>query len=345
MQATRQINMDSTRWNEHVEDCAEGHVFHRYEWGALLSNVHGHEPVYLKHGEGIFPLALIRSRLFRTRLISLPFADYGGPCNADAEAVEQMLFSTERIALKSKADFVEIRAPGKEHFDILISKGFVRRDDYFTYLTDLNGGIDTLWKMIGEVNRSNVRKAEKNGVTLKMAENAEDLSGFYGLYLETMKKLGSPPHPYEFFQNLWELFYPAYVTIPMAMYEGKCIASGVFLLHTHKILYWFGVSTRQHLKLRPNNFLVWQMLRWGSINGYREFDFGRTREGAGNAFFKRHFGGQFKEMPYFYKIYKDGAALPQRPENKHDRISTLWAGYMPHFAARRIGPWLKAQIG
>ncbi|MFC1864231.1 GNAT family N-acetyltransferase [Chloroflexota bacterium] len=335
--------MNSREWDGLIGHQDGSKIYHLYEWGILLNEVHGHRLVYLVENGGVFPLALVKSRVFGNRLISLPFADYGGPCAKDRKTAEALVLKAEEIALELDVDFMETRCPDKDYSGIFEKEGFVRRDDYLTYLLSLDKELDELWRGIGDKNRNMVRKAERNNVEIKVAANKDDLREFYTLYLKTMKKLGSPPQPFKFFERMWSLFYPENLLMPMAMHNGKCIASGIFFLHNGIIHHAYSCSLREGLKLAPNDLIQWQVIKLGHEQGFKQLDFGRTRGDAGNVLFKRRWGAEVVKMPYYYKFYN--TELKQRPEIKYRNLSTLWSRYMPAFIANRIGPWLIKQIG
>jgi lipid II:glycine glycyltransferase (peptidoglycan interpeptide bridge formation enzyme) len=158
-----------------------------------------------------------------------------------------------------------------------------------------------------------------------------------------MKKLGSPPQSYNYFSNMWKMFYPKYLMIPMATHENKCIAAGIFFLYNHTIHHAYSCNIKEFLNIAPNDLIQWWMIKWGNEHGYNNLDSGRTRAGAGNVLFKKRWGGKCVTMPYFYKFFK--YELQERQEIKYNRLSNLWSKYMPDFAANRIGPWIIKQIG
>ena len=334
--------MNSKNWNEIVNH-NNSKIYHLYDWGRLLNEVHGHKLIYLEEDNGVFPLAHVKSFIFGNRMISLPCTDYGGPCTNDKETADILVTRTEDTAEDLDVDFVEIRSPSEEHFDIFEKHGFVRRDDYFTFILDLNREAKELWKIIGRKNRNMVRKAEKNGVKIVEAVNKNDLSVFYGLYLKTMKKLGSPPQPYKFFETIWDMFYPKKVIIILAKCNDKYIGGSLFFLHKDTIHHSYNCSLKEHLGLGQNNLMQWHIIKWGNENGFKYLDFGRTRKNAGNVLFKRRWGGELVKMPYFYKFYKK--ELKEREEIQYEGLSKLWGKYMPEFIANRIGPWIIKQIG
>jgi len=331
-------------WNGLVNSCADSKIYHLYQWGALLEEVHGHKLIYLLDDGGVFPAVYIKSRIFGNRLVSLPFADYGGPCAKDKGTAQRLISKCRQVAQELDVDFIEIRCPDSLYFDAFKEQGFVRRDEYLTFMLPLDRKIEELWAGVGDKNRNMVRKAEKNGVQVVEAKTKADLRIFYLLYRETMKRLGSPPQPFRFFGRMWDLFYPKNLIMPLVKYEERYIAGSLFFLHNDIIHHAYSCSSRESLNLAPNNLIQWHIIRWGNEYRFRHLDFGRSRENAGNVLFKRRWGGGLLKMPYFYKFYKK-KELPERQEKQYQWVSHLWSKYVPGFAANRIGPWIIKQIG
>lgn len=335
--------MNQKKWNEIVNCTNSSKVYHLYEWGKLLSEVHGYKLIYLEESNGVFPLAYVKSFIFGNRLISLPFADYGGLCCHDIEVAERLIFACEELAKELNIDFIEIRCPDNRFHKIFEKHGFVRRDEYITFILRLDKNIQELWKGIGNKNRNMVRKAQRNGLEIIEGRSKEDLKEFYSIYLETMKRKGSPPQPFKFFEKMWDLFYPQNLIMPLVRYRDKFIAGGLFFLYKNTIHHAYGCSLKEYLHLAPNDLLMWYIIEWGNEHGYSVLDFGRTREGEGTVLFKKRWGGERTYMPYFYKLYKKKTI--KRPEFKYKWISELWKRYVPKLLANKIGPWIIRQIG
>lgn len=330
-------------WNKLVNKYNESKVYHLAQWGSLLKGAHGYRLVYLQENAGVFPLAYIRSKIFRNRLISLPFADYGGPCAQDRDTANKLITNCEKAAEDLGVDFVEVRCPNEGYFDIFADHGFVRGDDYLTFILTLSQGIDPIWKAMRDKNRNMVRKAGRSGVQIVEGTSKADLEVFYWLYRKTMKKLGSPPQPYQFFTKMWDLFYPSSIMLPLAKYQEQYIAGGVFLLHNNTIQHAYSSSLARYLKLAPNDLIQWYMIKWGAEHNFAYLDFGRSRRNEGTVLFKKRWGGEEVKMPYFYKFYN--GQLRERPEKQYRWLSSLWRKYMPEFVANRLGPRIITQIG
>ncbi|MCL0097679.1 GNAT family N-acetyltransferase [Dehalococcoidia bacterium] len=335
--------VEPTKFNELVKKSDHGHVYHLYQWGTLLEEVHGHRLVYLQEDEGIFPLAHIKTRIFGDRLISLPFADYGGPCAQDGETADSIISECEKVAQELGVDFIEIRCPDSRYFEIFNKHGFVRRDDYFTFILELNKDVDDLWGAVPKNKKKKVKSAENRGVQVIQATDKADVKIFYTLYSKTMKKLGSPPQHNRFFEKIWDLFYPKNMRLFLAVYENHYIAGRIVFLHNGTIQQAYSCSPRRDIKVSPNDLLQWHIIKWGKEHGFNIINFGRTRENEGVMVFKSQWSTKRINMPYFYKFY--GKGLGQRQETKYKWISQLWSKYMPEFVANRIGPWIIKQVG
>ena len=329
-------------WNNIVNNNLS-HIYHCYEWGGLLNTVHGHNIIYLIEENGIFPLAQVNSRIFGNRLISLPFADYGGPCANNDKTADVLIKRAEDIALNLNVDFIEIRSPNKDYYALFEANGFIRRDDYFTFILDLDRDVSSLWNIVGRKNRNMVRKAEKNSVRIVRLQDKKDLRLFYNIYLKNMKELGSPPQPYKYFDFLWDHFFPDKLLPLLAKYNDRYIAGGLFFKHGDTIHHSYQSSFKDNLNLGQNNLMMWHIIKWGHENNYKSLDFGRTRVSAGNFLFKRKWGGEMIAMPYFYKFLRK--ELKERDEIKYKQLSELWSKYMPEFFSNIIGPYIIGRIG
>src|SRR5262249_56361665 len=75
----------SKAWDRFVEQQPRATVAHLAAWGEIDREAYGHERIYLTAHDpdgdvaGVLPLVLVPSRIFRRRLGSLPFLDFGGP--------------------------------------------------------------------------------------------------------------------------------------------------------------------------------------------------------------------------------------------------------------------------
>ena len=89
---TDATDQDRHAWQAYVAAHPQATFFHRWEWRALMATQWRHRPVYLiaRRGQdvcGVLPLAHMKTRLFGSQLVSLPFCVYGGPLVSDPQAL------------------------------------------------------------------------------------------------------------------------------------------------------------------------------------------------------------------------------------------------------------------
>ena len=94
-----------------------------------------------------------------------------------------------------------------------------------------------------------------------------------------------------------------------------------------------------------NNWIYCAIMEWAVEQGYRRFDFGRSRADSGPAKFKKNMGFTAEPLHYEYLLLGPGAKLPDfHPSNpKLDLPRRLWSR-MPMFLCNRLGARLSRYI-
>jgi len=313
--------------------------YHSTDWLKAIEESYDLQPfiIALMDGKKILnaiPFILIKSNFFGKKLVSVPYGDYGGFLFSDVK-VDWLLKKLDDLSRENDVDYVEIRDTNTKLERSLES--FETKFTYYRFMLNLNRSLNDIWKSLDKKVRNSIRKAEKNHVKVVEASR-KDLEYFYNLYLKTMKKLGSPPHSFDFFDNVFK-FCSKNMKLLFAEYEDKKIAASIFFLHKKKIYYWKNASDEEYLYLRPNDLILFRMIEWGQKNNYESLDFGRARKHTGGFLFKKRWGGDIKEMKYYYKIYKD-CEIPDPEEEKYKFLGGLWKS-LPIFLIKRLGPKIR----
>lgn len=291
-----ELELDDPRWGEFVAGRAEATPFHHPAWARLLADCYGYRAFALAvpgaDGELVagLPLLDVRGPLGRRRWVSLPFTDECAPLGANGElaaALEEArrAAGVARLEVRAGLEGAEAATVGYEHVLELqpdaeaVFRGFKRKQV-----------------------QQPIEKAEREGhVAVRRAESREDLTEvFYGLHLRTRRRLGTPVQPRRYFEYVWDaLIAPGQGFVLVAEAEGTPIASAVFLAWNRGIVYKYSASRQDALRLRPNNMLLWNAIRWGCEHGYRSLDFGRTDlDNEGLRAFKRGWGGDERPLVY-----------------------------------------------
>src|SRR5262245_22607676 len=83
-------------WDRFVCSCPSGTFFHLSAWKTVVENVLRCRCYYLTARNeagisGVFPISLVRNRIFGDCLVSLPLAVYGGICASDEDSFHALL--------------------------------------------------------------------------------------------------------------------------------------------------------------------------------------------------------------------------------------------------------------
>ncbi len=336
--------IDRIKWNELVNSNLGSAPYHLWEWGEICRTA-GIEPIYIEDG-GVLPLVFIKSFIFGDRLISMPFADHGGPLASSNENRLDLLRTAIREGKDRNVRSIEIRDVQESHKHIFEKLHFICRSIYVTFELDIARDEDALLAQMRKNIRNEIHKIEReNKLIFKEVSAREDLKLFYPIYLETMRRHGSPQQSLEFFYCLWdELHSVGIFKLFFAIFENREVAAYTVMCYKKKLYHWSSVVTNDFRKLDPQTFLMWELIKWGKRNGYLMIDFGRTRPRTNIYFAKSGWGAE--EMPLTDAFYFYGKKInPPDPESRLFKIaSSVWR-LLPSFVIKALGPKINSQIG
>jgi hypothetical protein len=179
-----------------------------------------------------------------------------------------------------------------------------------TWIIDLKPGKETVWKGMEGRARTAVRKAMKNDVRVREA-GYDDLDIYYALHCETYERTGVPPHPKNYFEEIWNKFLlNRLAVIYLAEYKSEVIAAENFGIFKKRAIYWTGAASRKGLELEANSLIQWTAIQWLLVNGFEYYEVGEafpaaeTGKAKGLNDFKKSFGGEL------YPFYKGRFVVP-----------------------------------
>jgi len=253
-------------------------------------------------------------------------------------AIKSLADATYDLARTIGVEYIEVREPLVLR-DAFSASGYAESQAYTTFRIDLTKGTKQLWSGLEKKTRNAVRKAEKSGLKVEDANENWQLKTYYELYLQTQKRLGSPPHCYKLFENLLDAFSPnGRMRILLAKYESKPIAGMIIFRFKKTIFWWNNVTDTKSRSLNPTNLLLWNTIEWGVENGYDVMDMGRTRKDTTIYHFKSGWGGQETPLHNYVRFLDSRRRqLPDPSQKKFRYFSDLW-GFLPIAVAKEIGP-------
>lgn len=297
------------RWDAFVEAHPDGLIYHLSGWRQVLersfSHIKGCFPVLLDATTGGIragmPIYLVSSPFLGKRLVSIPFATLSDPLATSHEEMQELLSAAINLAKCCRAQRIEIRChraiilPTNPRYQII--------DPFKHHFLPLDKPVEGLWKRLHRTSvRPLVKRAEKNGLELRAATSSEDLQCFYKLFVGVRKRLGLPPQPFSFFEQLWRVFGPSgKCGIVQAYYKGMPIGSLLVLKFKNRVSAEFIGIEQGYSHLNVSHFLYWQAILQAHAAGYEIFDFGRTSpNNLGLMAFKKHWGTTVTDLPQFW---------------------------------------------
>lgn len=295
----KQLALDSPDWRCFVGGRAEATPFHDPGWAALLAEVYGFSGSVLAQldaggaiSAGIPVLAAPRLPGRPRRLVSLPFTDVLEPLVDPADAAS-LAATLDAARDELGADRIEL------HGDLAGARHGPSQAVIHTLA--LQPDPDLIFAALSKGKRRDVRAAERNDLVLRRAEEKRELTEtYFGLHLQTRRRLGVPSQPKRFFELLWERVIAPGGGFVLIVHEGRFpVAGAVFLTGNGTVVYKYSASDSRRRGQLPNTLLVWAAIRDACEQGFRRFDFGRSElEAAGLRHFKAGWGAVEEPLVY-----------------------------------------------
>lgn len=286
-------------WNAYVARHPNGTIFHMWGWRRAVEKSFQHRPIYLvamREGRiaGCLPLFHVRSLFLGSMLISVPYAVGGGILADDVEPAGALFRAARDLCSELSCRCVEFRSEKASIDELAVS------DRYVGFERELPGRPEEVLGWLPRKARAAARQGRER-FGLAIAHGEEHLDLVWQLYAENMGRLGSPVYPKHFFEALAEATEGRH-WVSRVTWDGKPVAGLVTFLHGDRVMPYFFGSTPSAKVCHAANFIYMSVMERAVEEGYRAFDFGRSRrDNAGSCDFKRFQG--FTPRPLEYQTY------------------------------------------
>jgi len=330
-------------WDRFVRTAPGGTFFHQLGWRWLVERVFGHRAHYLlaRRGDavaGVLPLFEMKSRLFGHALVSVPFAVGGGVAGNDAEATASLVRRARELADDLDVDYLELRSEKPAAGDLLT------KDLYVTFRADLTEGEDAWLRRMERKRRQmmNYVAKDSSGFSWRIA-GIEELPLFYRMFSENMRHHGTPVYPRLFLEEILDRF-PARTHLFFVHHRGRPVAGVLNLLFRDVIMPFYAGADRTHRPRGVDDSMYLSILRWGRENGFRTFDFGRSKRGTGAHAFKARWGMTEVPLAYQYHLVRAKELPNVSPANpKYQALIEAWKR-LPLPLTQLLGPRIIGRI-
>lgn len=329
-------------WDDFVLGAPQATFFHLAAWSDVVEREFKHSPHYLFAEQdgaitGVLPLVYLRSAFFGRKLVSVPFCVYGGPIATDDLTAKALAKRAIELMQGCGADVIEFRS--REALDL---EWATRPGLYATFRKPISSDPEVNLKAIPRKQRAVVRKAVANGLRSSFERNVD---GFYRIYAESVRNLGTPVFSRRYFRLLAERFGPA-VEILTIFDADRPVSSVLSFFFRDEVLPYYGGGRPRAREVGAFDFMYWEVMNNASSRREaRLFDFGRSKMGTGSFSFKKNWGFPPQPLHYAYWL-RPGRAIPEHnPLNPKYRLMIEAWKRLPLSVANRIGPSIIRGIG
>ncbi|CAM2750524.1 Uncharacterized protein involved in methicillin resistance [Janthinobacterium lividum] len=335
------------RWDAFVDTCPEATFFHRAGWQTIMQQGFNHDSYFLYAEQdgriaAVLPLAHLRSRLFGSSLVSLPFCVYGGIAGGGAAVRRALDSAAQALARRLGVGQLEYRwreveQSASENAD----SSWLQKPLYATFRRPLHADAEQNLLAIPRKQRAVVRKAMTGGLHSAIDY---DLNHFYPVYAASVHRLGTPVFARRHFALLRTVFGSDCEVL--TAYHGQQAQASVLLFYFRdEVLPYYGGGSVLARSTGANDFMYWEAMRRASARGYRLFDFGRSKLGTGAYDFKKNWGFTPQPLPYAYKLVRAKSLPDVNPLNpKYALFIRAWRR-LPLPLANLLGPHIVRQLG
>lgn len=331
---------DAAQWDAYVRAHPHGSPFHLIAWKKTVEEGFGYPGRFLlaeRDGaiRGILPLFLVKNLLMGKVLLSSPFAVYGGVLAADDETRAAFRDHLSGLGRSLGVQYVELRNAFPEQ-----CLGFSKVERYVTFTQEIGSDEEAILEHIPRKTRAAVRKSLKFELA---ARSTRERRTFERLYGENLRRLGTPCFPSRHFAAILRHF-GAEVDIRETLRGDQVIAAVLSFYFRDQVLPYYGASDASALAYQPNNFMYFDLMRRAGANGFRLFDFGRSKIDSGSFDFKAHWGMRTRTLPYEMLLVKRKDPPHFSPNNPKFQLAIRIWQRVPLGITRLIGPWLNRLV-
>lgn len=331
MKIVRQL--DRSVWSKFVDSHPGGNIFHTPEMYEVFSRGAGYSPGLWAAVEDDRVLALMLPvdvtlyswlKRFTSRAIV-----YGGIlCDPSPEGQEGLsgLLAQYKKESRHQGMFTEIRnISDTADFQPVLRDNKFSYEDHLNYLIDLSPTPDEILQSFHKRTRKHIMRALRKGqLTIETIQEKDQLAECYDLLVRTYQLANVPIAHRSLFESAFDVLSPrGMVKFWLALVDGIPVATSIELLYKDVIYGWYGGMDRSYAAYLPNELLMWHILRWGSENNYRTYDFGgagKPDEDYGVRDFKAKFNGDlvnygmnvWVSQPALFHISRTGYQLLRR---------------------------------
>ncbi len=219
---------------------------------------------------------------------SLMYASRGPVCDFnDISLVKRLIDEVKPLAKKYKAIMLKMD-PEVRYSDALTKKyednGFKvknrqaeiedliqPRNNMIVYFEDNDA--ESIMMKFSSRNRNKIRSAGRKGVYTNWDNSDEFIDSFYELYTFMAKRNKISHRDKNYFYKMRDAFEDKF-RVYLVYHEDDILSGGITINYNGKLYYLYGGSNNTKRNMYPNDFMNFEMMRWGLETKGKQYDMG-----------------------------------------------------------------------
>lgn len=276
---------DSETWDELASGLGAQHL-QAWAWGELKQHF-GWQPQRLTSADRRGAAQLLFRSMFGLSAAYVP----RGPLFAGDGLDPAFLETLVRRARAHRAAFLRVEPavavddPRAPALDALLRSAGFRPTTRTLQLrssvaVDIDRPLDALFREFSKGHRADVKRGERNGVTVREGTSATDFELLERMLLATQERKKFTYHSATYYRTLWQAFGDA-ARLLVAQHEGRDVAAALVIGWRNFGSYLVAGSTGAALDLRAVHVLQWHAIGWAHERGVKTWDLGGMADARG----------------------------------------------------------------
>ena len=325
--------LDAAPWDRFCDAHEQGHILQMSRWGQLKAQTgwQAHRIAVADGGELLAGAQVLTQRRYGVAFCYVP----RGPLLCDDPLINQALLAAiTQFAKRQRA--VAIRYEPNVARDSALAARYTKFlagadarisesiQPQHTIQTPIAADDATLLKQMTKGHRADIKRAQRDGVTVRTGNSDSDLDTFVAIMQHTGQRNEFAVHQRAYYEQVWRLFGSNQrATLLIAEHHDAPVAAAMIVANTHTACYLYGGSYEAAFACGANHLIQWHALCWARDHGCQCYDAwgipypshtppdGETPQMAGLIRFKKGFGGNDVSflpaythvlMPWLYRM-------------------------------------------
>ena len=307
-------HINREKWSDFVHSHPKGTIFQSPQMYDVFEESANYDPVFLACIDDNNVLqGLMVSGIFSEKsgiagsLIKRSIV-VGGPLLSSHDLLLEFVSNYEEL-VKDRAVYSRLANlfDMTNEFDDLNKLGYEYKD-HLNYKIDLSQPLEHLWNNLHNTRRRQIRRGIRRGIKTEVTYEVSNLPDYYEILKQTYLHAGQPLLDLSFFEAAYKNLSANKNIIFFSAYDGDRLIGHRIVLAYNKMLHdWYAGDLFDARDLYTNDVLVWEVIKWGTENGYKDFDFGGAGEPDkeyGVREFKKKFGGNLVNYGNYLKVHQ-----------------------------------------